>query len=262
MCKWLRNASMLGVAGALVVGVTVIGGCASVPSANGAEQQSVGKAPKGSLRIECTRLIAGGERQVRLSNDKTVTWTHESVPDPQEGDGVSDYIDYYTFVPKAKGSVGVEIADYLPWVEMDQIEDLFWLDVDKDLNMKRREVDPVKRFELAYESMEGGREVIAAKPTTSSYLNLSCYSEGKDHKRSDERSINVTPREVTAIFVVGGTYGWDKFDKSADDVEDGGCFTFTATLESGKTITAKGNNAFPKGFDSVREDLYDFLGGL
>ena len=262
MYKWVRYASMLGVAGALAMGITMAGGCASVPSANGAEQQSTGKGTKGSLRIECSRLISGGERKVRLSNDKTVTWTHESVADPQEGDGVSDYIDYYTFVPKAKGTVGVEIVNYLPWVEIDQIEDLFWLDVDKGLKMKRREVDPVKQFELVYDSLEGDKEVIAAKPTQASYLNISCYCEGKDHKRSDERSVNVTPHDVTAVFVVNGVYGWDKFDEVAADVEDGGYFTFKATMESGKTITAKGDNAFPKGFDSVRKSLYAFLGGL
>jgi hypothetical protein len=252
---------MTGVVGALALGAEVSGDISLLPSANGAEQSKASSVPKGSLRIECSRLISGGEREVRLSNKKTVKWTHESVPDPQEGDGVSDSIDYYTFTPKAKGTVGVEIADYLPWMEMDEVEALFWLDVDKDLNMKRREVDPIKKFELQYEEMEGNKEVIVAKPAKSGYLNLSCYTENRKHERSDERSINVTPLDVTALFVVNDVYGWNKFDK-ATDAEDGARFTFKATLESGKTIKAKGENAFPKRFDTVREGLYAFLGGL
>lgn len=257
----VRASVFASVAGAFVTGALALGGCMPVADAGGETQPSVGKASEGSLTIECSRLIAGGEREVRLSYDGVVSWSHETVADPLEGDGVSDSIDYYTFTPKAAGTVGVEIYDVLPWADTEMVEDLFWLVVDDDLAMRREEVDPVDRFELHYERAEGSDEVIMAEPEGESFLRLSCHSERSGNKRSAERSLDVTPRDITALFVTGGVFSWDGFDE-AEVVEDGAAFRFTASLKSGKTITASGSNAFPDGFDDVRSALYAYLGGL
>jgi len=44
---------------------------------------------------------------------------------------------------------------------------------------------------------------------------------------------------------------WDGFDKNKKPVRDGSSFTLTIVLADGSTISAHGNNAFPKNYPEV-----------
>ena len=48
---------------------------------------------------------------------------------------------------------------------------------------------------------------------------------------------------------------WDGFDKAAKYVLDGYMFSLKASVNGGKTVSAKGSNAYPSGYREFREVL-------
>ncbi len=66
-------------------------------------------------------------------------------------------------------------------------------------------------------------------------------------------------QELAALAGECGVMKWNGFSKSASGVLDGGGFSMSGELPDGTAISARGSNAYPKGYGDFTNALYDRL---
>jgi hypothetical protein len=85
-------------------------------------------------------------------------------------------------------------------------------------------------------------------------------ASGGGMERRPERSRAVSDAEVIQLFNDCQILKWDGFHgKHPKNVRDGEMFTFSATVNEGRTINAEGSENFPKYFREFRNEIYRIL---
>lgn len=227
---------------------------------SGEDEASQATVEGGSYTVECSRLVAGAERNVELSDETVVSWTRDIRDDPLDGDGMADGLESYTFTALSPGTAYVAILNVLPWADQEGVEDLFRLVVDGNLNITREEVPLVERFELREQGDAAAYQVLAAEPGDAGFLRVMSYWEDFDGRQHEKRLLNVLPIDVTRVFLASCVADWDGFRGSDPNVLDGTTFSFEATFADGSTVSASGTNSFPDGYGEFKQSIGSFLG--
>ena len=85
-------------------------------------------------------------------------------------------------------------------------------------------------------------------------------ASGGGMERRPERSVTVSDEEMIKLFNDCQILKWDGFHgKHPKNVRDGEMFTFSATVNEGRTIQADGSANFPKYFREFRNEIYKML---
>lgn len=79
-----------------------------------------------------------------------------------------------------------------------------------------------------------------------------CLERQYDGDQSDYETILAAMNEC-------GVAAWDGFDKSSRYAVDGDGFSMTAVIDEGQEITARGLNAYPKGYSDFMKCINDLL---
>lgn len=88
-----------------------------------------------------------------------------------------------------------------------------------------------------------------------SFFKVDRYKENNALSKISEDTYNRINEWVDTYNI----RSWDGFNKSRKDVLDGGGFRIEITLATGETITAHGDNAYPKGYGDANRALNDII---
>ena len=83
------------------------------------------------------------------------------------------------------------------------------------------------------------------------------YDEAVTYPISDEQV-----KEIIDVLNKYEVWTWDGFNEDNPDVRDGNSFSFSLTMQDGKTIEAEGYMMFPEHFEDIIPELCRIFNGL
>lgn len=218
--------------------------------------------PFGAYEHTCSRLIAGGERWLELSDEGVVHWWLLSEHEPLDGDGMSDTIDTYRFTGAHPGTTWARIVEHLPWApEHDSFEDRFLLVVADDLVVTRRDVPSLSSFELREWGSSAEVQVFEGSVGEWGEVELASYVEhmGTSGRTEERRRTLDIADDLLCALTRADVMAWDGFAESDPYALDGYGFSFTLRTLDDKVVSASGTNAFPTGYASLKSALSALL---
>ena len=229
----------------LKMGVALLGGLMLVFSA--------GNQPR-TAEARYHSFDGGGmEYSLSVEPEGIVTWSSErdySDPDHEELDGAG-YDVVFRFAGVAQGSAHASVAGFSPIA--DEMEDDFWLTVDRDLNVSLHRARPIRSFSLH----RGGY-------MSPQFHDIWLEEDGACLRQDwTETTYPGDPALLDGLAALVAQYGvedWDGFSDYDPNVLDGEGFTLNIVFADGSTVYASGENAFPPNYHAFAYACQELMG--